>query len=66
MELYKNIESYIQCQYQHTMDFEIDDGLKKLAEYKLTAKNFEGLLTVLSLDKAIPKLKEHLREALQL
>jgi len=48
------------------MDFEIDDGLKKLAEYKLNAKNFEGLLTVLSLDKAIPKLKEHLREALQL
>jgi hypothetical protein len=40
----KNIKSYIQCQYQHTMDFEIDDGLKKLAEYKLTAKNFEGNL----------------------
>jgi hypothetical protein len=48
------------------MDFEIDDGLKKLAEYKLTTKNIEGQLIVLSLDKAIPKLKEHLREALQL
>jgi hypothetical protein len=48
------------------MDFEIDDGLKKLAEYKLTTKNFEGQLIVLSLDKAIPKLKEYLKEALQL
>ncbi|RKZ64313.1 MAG: hypothetical protein DRR08_01125 [Candidatus Parabeggiatoa sp. nov. 2] len=50
-ELDKEIESYIKEKYDISMDFEVEDGLRKLREEGILTEN-EGILKVLDLQEA--------------
>jgi hypothetical protein len=48
----REIEAYIQDKYKVAIDFEVEDGLRKLREEKILTEEPNGILRVLSLKKA--------------
>jgi len=56
-ELDEKIEAYMLEKYKIPMDFEVDDGIKKLLELGIVSESEEGL-HVKSIDDAIPDLNE--------
>lgn len=51
-----NIEEWLDQDYDTKIDFEIDDALIKLDKLGLMSQDKDGLLTVVSIDKALEKL----------
>jgi len=51
-----NIEEWLDQDYDTKIDFEIDDALSKLEKLGLMSRDKDGLLTVVSIDKALEKL----------
>ena len=50
------IEDWLDQEYETKIDFEIDDALNKLEKLELMSKDKDGILTVVSLDKALEKM----------
>ena len=50
------IEEWLDQDYDTKIDFEIDDALSKLEKLGLMSQDKDGLLTVVSIDKALEKL----------
>ena len=63
-QLDQKIERYINEQYGYAMDFEIDDGLRKLSELEIINQDTDKDISFLGPDDAIARLKKHI--ALQL
>ena len=55
-QLDDNIEEWLDQDYDTKIDFEIDDALSKLEKLGLMSQDKDGLLTVVSIDKALEKL----------
>ena len=55
-QLDDNIEEWLDQDYDTKIDFEIDDALSKLEKLGLISQDKDGLLTVISIDKALEKL----------
>ena len=55
-QLDDNIEEWLDQDYDTKIDFEIDDALSKLEKLGLMSRDKDGLLTVVSIDKALEKL----------
>jgi len=55
-QLDDNIEEWLDQDYDTKIDFEIDDALSKLKKLGLMNQDKDGLLTVVSIDKALEKL----------
>ena len=55
-QLDNNIEEWLDQDYDTKIDFEIDDALSKLEKLGLMSQDKDGLLTVVSIDKALEKL----------
>ena len=55
-QLDDNIEEWLDQDYDTKIDFEIDDALDKLEKLGLMTRDKDGLLTVVSIDKALEKL----------
>ena len=55
-QLDDNIEEWLDQNYDTKIDFEIDDALSKLEKLGLMSRDKDGLLTVVSIDKALEKL----------
>jgi len=51
-----NIEDWLDQEYETKIDFEIDDALNKLEKLELMSQDKDGILTVVSLDKALEKM----------
>jgi hypothetical protein len=50
------IEDWLDQEYETKIDFEIDDALNKLEKLELMSQDKDGILTVVSLDKALEKM----------
>ncbi len=54
----RQIESYLQQRYNVTLDFEVDDGIRKLREEGLLKEDANGVLSVLELTPSCQKLDQ--------
>ena len=52
-ELDRRIESWFVRQWNQPLDFEVDDGVRKLRELALATEDADGRLTAVPLDKAL-------------
>jgi Protein of unknown function (DUF3754) len=55
-ELDERVEQWFQQRWEHDFDFEVEDGLRKLAELGLVTNSMDGRYTAVPLDQALNRL----------